>query len=134
MTLRMFLSSSTELVQFDTQDPYEIIHHFEPVAEIPELTLETYVPRASTPLLDAIGRGVEVALHKLARTKLGEHLTLLPQIPACRPTAWPPPSLCPIPNARGVSTEQVNGGWRENLLSRTESWRSDHEGDHPART
>lgn len=56
------------LVQFDTQDPYEVLHHFKPVAEIPELTRETYVPRASTPLLDAFGRGIndlEASLGKL---------------------------------------------------------------------
>jgi hypothetical protein len=46
------------LVQFDTQDPYEVIHRFKPISEVPELTHNTYVPRASTPLLDAIGRGI----------------------------------------------------------------------------
>jgi hypothetical protein len=46
------------LVQFDSQDPYEVIHRFKPIGEVPELTRETYVPRASTPLLDAIGRGI----------------------------------------------------------------------------
>jgi len=46
------------LVQFDTQDPYEVIHKFKPVKDIPELTWETFVPRASTPLLDAMGRGI----------------------------------------------------------------------------
>jgi hypothetical protein len=46
------------LVQFDTQNPYEVVHHFKPIAEVPELTAGTYVPRASTPLLDAIGRGI----------------------------------------------------------------------------
>ena len=46
------------LVQFDSQDPYEVVHHFKPLAEVPELTHETFVPRANTPLLDAIGRGI----------------------------------------------------------------------------
>src|ERR1043165_4100560 len=46
------------LAQFDSQDPYEIVHHFKPLGEVPELTRETFVPRASTPLLDAIGRGI----------------------------------------------------------------------------
>lgn len=50
--------ASLTLVQFDSQDPYEIVHRFKPVAEVPELTRETFVPRASTPLLDAIGRGI----------------------------------------------------------------------------
>lgn len=46
------------LVQFDTQEPYEVIHRFKPINDIPELTHGTYVPRASTPLLDALGRGI----------------------------------------------------------------------------
>ena len=46
------------LVQFDTQDPYEVIHKFKPLKDIPDLTRETFVPRAATPLLDAMGQGV----------------------------------------------------------------------------
>lgn len=46
------------LVQFDSQDPYEIVHRFKPLADVPQLTRETFVPRASTPLLDAMGRGI----------------------------------------------------------------------------
>jgi hypothetical protein len=46
------------LVQFDSQDPYEVVHHFKPLADVPELARETFVPRANTPLLDAIGRGI----------------------------------------------------------------------------
>jgi len=46
------------LVQFDSQDPYEVIHQVKTIKEVSELTRETYVPRASTPLLDAMGRGV----------------------------------------------------------------------------
>lgn len=46
------------LVQFDSQDPYEVVHHFKPLADVPELTRESFVPRASTPLLDAMGRGI----------------------------------------------------------------------------
>jgi hypothetical protein len=51
-------SASLTLVQFDSQDPYEIVHKFKPLAEVPELTRATFVPRASTPLLDAMGRGI----------------------------------------------------------------------------
>ena len=50
--------ASLTLVQFDSQDPYEIVYHFKPLVEVPELTRETFVPRANTPLLDAIGRGI----------------------------------------------------------------------------
>ena len=46
------------LVQFDTADPYEVIHRFKPIEAVPELNRETYVPRARTPLLDAMGRGI----------------------------------------------------------------------------
>src|SRR4030095_16541051 len=51
-------SATLTLVQFDSQDPYEIVHQFKPLADVPELTRQTFVPRANTPLLDAIGRGV----------------------------------------------------------------------------
>jgi len=54
------------LVQFDSQDPYEVIHQFTLIHEVPELTYETYVPRASTPLLDAIGRGINDLDQQLA--------------------------------------------------------------------
>ena len=40
------------------QDPYEVIHRFRPIADVPPLTAETFVPRSSTPLLDAMGRGI----------------------------------------------------------------------------
>jgi hypothetical protein len=46
------------LVQFDSQDPYEVICRFAPVFKVPKLDRNVYVPRASTPLLDAIGRGI----------------------------------------------------------------------------
>lgn len=38
--------------------------------EIPELTLETYVPRASTPLLDAIGRSINDLEQQIASMKV----------------------------------------------------------------
>jgi len=46
------------LVQFDAQNPYEIIHDCRPIREVPELDEKTYVPRAATPLFDAMGRGI----------------------------------------------------------------------------
>ena len=55
------------LVQFDSQDPYEVLQADTDLATVPPLTREQYVPRASTPLYDAIGRGIlelEVALAK----------------------------------------------------------------------
>ena len=58
------------LVQFDSQDPYEVLYHFAPIAAVKPLTTETYVPRASTPLLDALGRGIN---------DLGQTLAALPE-------------------------------------------------------
>lgn len=46
------------LVQFDSQNAYEVLHSAVPIAAVAPLTLETYVPRASTPLYDAMGRGI----------------------------------------------------------------------------
>lgn len=54
------------LVQFDSQDPYEVLHRFKPLGDVPELTRETFVPRASTPLLDAVGRGITDLEHSLS--------------------------------------------------------------------
>ncbi len=51
-------TATLTLVQFDSQDPYEVIHNFVPIALAAELTPETFVPRASTPLLDTLGRGI----------------------------------------------------------------------------
>jgi hypothetical protein len=60
------------LVQFDSQDPYEVIHQVKTIQEVPELTRETYVPRATTPLLDAIGRGINDLEKCVADMKEGE--------------------------------------------------------------
>lgn len=51
-------TASFTLVQFDSQDPYEVLHANADLAAVPPLRLEQYVPRASTPLYDAIGRGI----------------------------------------------------------------------------
>ena len=58
--------ASFTLVQFDSQDPYEVLRAFEPIAAVQPLTLEQYVPRASTPLYDAMGRGILDLEAKLA--------------------------------------------------------------------
>ena len=44
------------LVQFDHE--YEIVYDGLPLEQVPDLTAETYKPRGSTALLDAIGRAV----------------------------------------------------------------------------
>lgn len=59
-------AATLTLVQFDSQDSYEVVLRNVPIAEVPQLTRETYVPRAATPLLDAIGRGVVDLEYSLA--------------------------------------------------------------------
>ena len=46
------------LVQFESQDPFEVIHKFTDIQMVGDLTAQTYMPRASTPLYDAVGRGI----------------------------------------------------------------------------
>ena len=46
------------LVQFDSQDPYEVLHVFAPLHLVHPLDTSSYVPRASTPLYDALGRAI----------------------------------------------------------------------------
>lgn len=58
--------ASITLVQFDTRDPYEVMYSFLDIAEAPRLTRKTYVPRAGTPLLDAMGRGMNDLESRLA--------------------------------------------------------------------
>jgi hypothetical protein len=53
------------LVQFDSQDAFEQVYHG-PVQQAPHLTHETFVPRAMTPLLDAIGRGINATGARLS--------------------------------------------------------------------
>jgi len=59
-------SATLTLVQFDSQNPYEIIHRFRPIRQVPKLTRAKFVPRASTPLLDALGRGINDLEQSLA--------------------------------------------------------------------
>lgn len=51
-------TATLTLVQFDTQNPFEVVHSFTPIADVPGLTRDTFVPRASTPLFDAIGQTI----------------------------------------------------------------------------
>lgn len=55
------------LVQFDSQDPYEVLHAAKPIGDVTPLTREQYVPRASTPLYDAMGRGMLDLESQIAR-------------------------------------------------------------------
>ena len=42
------------LVQFDGQDPQEVVFDFVPIDQVPALTEDTFVPRSMTPLIDAM--------------------------------------------------------------------------------
>ena len=69
--------ATLSLIQFDSQDPYEVVHDFMLLAAVPPLTAKTYVPRANTPLLDALGHGIadlQGRLGKLAEAERREHL------------------------------------------------------------
>ncbi len=57
------------LVQFDNE--YEVVHAGKKIADVPELTASTFVPRGSTALLDAIGRAINETGKRLA--DLPEH-------------------------------------------------------------
>jgi hypothetical protein len=52
------------LVQFDNQ--YEVVYAGTPIADVPVMTGETFVPRGSTALLDAIGRTIDDTGRRLA--------------------------------------------------------------------
>ncbi len=60
------------LVQFDTQDPYAVVWHFRPIEKVPAMTRESYVPRGGTPLLDALGRGINDIEASVARLDAAE--------------------------------------------------------------
>ena len=59
-------SATLTFVQFDSQDPYEVIHRFRAVKTVQALTRENYTPRAQTPLLDAMGRAISDLEESLA--------------------------------------------------------------------
>jgi hypothetical protein len=51
-------AATVTLVQFDGQDPYEVLQHYQPLASVADLTPVNYRPRGTTPLLDALGRAI----------------------------------------------------------------------------
>lgn len=53
------------LAQFD--DEYEVVHNNISLGDVPELTEQTFVPRGSTALLDAIGRTLNVTRAELKK-------------------------------------------------------------------
>ena len=61
------------LVQFDSEDPFEVLADACPLAELVELTPATFQPRGATPLLDATGRVIaHAAAREAARANAGD--------------------------------------------------------------
>lgn len=65
-------SATITLVQFDSTNPYEVIYEMLPIGDVSTLTAETYVPRGGTPLLDAVGRGINDLEASLAKMDEGQ--------------------------------------------------------------
>jgi uncharacterized protein YegL len=53
-------------IQFDSQDPFEVVHQAIPVKDVPNLDGNTFVPRGGTPLLDAMGQAINETGKRLA--------------------------------------------------------------------
>jgi Mg-chelatase subunit ChlD len=73
-------SATLTLVQFDSQDPYEVVHQFRALPSVPALDEAAFVPRGNTPLLDAMGRGIsdiDQRLSQLAETARPEKVIVV---------------------------------------------------------
>lgn len=46
------------LIQFDGQDPHEVLEDARPIEQIPALDARRFVPRGNTPLFDAMGHAI----------------------------------------------------------------------------
>ena len=53
-------------IQFDNE--YEVVHENKPIKDVPALTADTYRPRGSTALLDAIGKTIDDVGRRLTNT------------------------------------------------------------------
>ena len=58
------------LAQFDNE--YDVVYLREPIRQAPRLTADTYVPRGTTALLDAIGRTIDELGARLAAMPAAE--------------------------------------------------------------
>lgn len=70
--IRTSTATTFTLVQFDSQDAYEVLHAAKPIGDVVSLTREHYVPRASTPPYDAMGRGILDLESQIAKRPEGE--------------------------------------------------------------
>ena len=57
------------LVQFDSQDAFEVLADAQPIGRVADLTPLTFQPRGSTPLLDATGNLIQHAAHRVAHRR-----------------------------------------------------------------
>jgi len=105
------------LIQFDTVDPFEIIHDMKPIEHVQPLTRETYVPRAATPLLDAMGNGI----NHLKQTLKGIDKAIRPRrIVMVVITDGQENSSCEFRKdqiVRMISKQQEKAGWQFVFLS-----------------
>lgn len=46
------------LIQFDGQDPHEVLEDARPIEQVPALDARRFVPRGNTPLFDAMGHAI----------------------------------------------------------------------------
>jgi Mg-chelatase subunit ChlD len=61
------------LVQFDSQDPHEVLAEAKPISDVPRLTSETFAPRGGTPLYDAMGHAIaDATIHAEGRKSTGK--------------------------------------------------------------
>src|SRR5437660_906084 len=58
-------NASLTLVQFDSEST-DVVHESRPVRDVPDLNPDTYQPRGSTPLLDALGQTINSTGRTLA--------------------------------------------------------------------
>ncbi len=58
------------LAQIDGQAPFEVIYDLQPLEKTEPLSKNRYQPRGSTPLLDAMGRGILTLAAQLAQEPL----------------------------------------------------------------
>lgn len=69
------------LVQFDSQDPHEVVVDAERLSRVPDLTQATFQPRGGTPLLDATGQLITRAdvrqQHRAALGRRPEAVTIV---------------------------------------------------------
>lgn len=64
------------LIKFDS-NKHDIVHRAEPIDSIPELTKETYVPGAATPLIDASMKAIKATEAKVSELGLADKANIV---------------------------------------------------------